>query len=55
MFLALFFTLLLTLGSASKRLPFDGLPADIRVIITKDGHSTPHSLTAGKHEDSPPA
>jgi hypothetical protein len=35
--------------SNSKSLPFEGLPDDLHVIITKDGHSTPHKLGATKH------
>ena len=47
--------LTLTCRILGKSLPFDGIPDDIHVIITKDGHSTPHRLGSAKHEDSPPA
>jgi len=47
--------LTLTCRILGKSLPFDGFPDDIHVIITKDGHSTPHRLGSAKHEDSPPA
>ena len=45
---------------AFAKLPFDGLPDHVNVIVSKDGHSVPHSLSQSsvssleKHEDNPP-
>ena len=53
-------SLLATCIQAEVKLPFDSLPDHVKVIVSKDGHSVPHTLAQSSlsnqesHEDNPP-